>query len=235
MQHLQSNFASSLHRLFRLDKKSKAHFDHRSVDIWVSPEAQRSLQWTQQDWIEISGAPANAQVSVDVRGAGVASIVMQHDYLLDPFQILLVLDDDFQIPNLVLPHKLELTASMQNQGIATRIVALMAHRAAARGFARIKVDALCNASSEQSRANNGAYTFARLGFDRDLPEEIVAMLPESLEERRTVIDLVQDDAGTTFWRENASAGPMIFDLGANSRSWTTLRGYLRVKKIRIIK
>lgn len=162
-------------------------------------------------------------------------MVLQHDCLLDPFQILLVFDDDFQTPNLVLPQKLELTTSMQNQGIATRVVALMAHRAAARRFARITVDALWNASSEQLRANNGAYTFARLGFDRELQKELVAMLPESLEERRTVIDLVQDDAGTAFWRENARGGPMTFDLRAHSRSWTTLQGYLRAKKIRIIK
>jgi hypothetical protein len=113
------------------------------------------------------------------------------------------------------------------------MVATMANTARRLGFATIEGDMLTGPQTQESPSHNGAYTFARLGFDCEIPSEVRAGLPEYLHECRTLAQLFDQPGGADHWRRNASSARMIFYLSEGSSSWPLLNSYLTRYKIRI--
>jgi hypothetical protein len=72
---------------------------------------------------------------------------------------------------------------------------------------------------------NGFYTWARYGFEAELPVDMQAALPDSLSGVTTLNELMQND-GAVWWEENGVGLEMIFDLAENSSMMRTLLRYL---------
>lgn len=72
---------------------------------------------------------------------------------------------------------------------------------------------------------NGYYTWARYGFDAELPVRVREALPPSLLRARTLNELMQQ-GGADYWKRLGLESEMIFDLRPNSSSIQTLQAYL---------
>jgi len=182
----------------------------------------------------LAGAPVGSEVNVDMWGKAINIVVVNDKFIANPLSISILFDRDSNRPLELLPHKLEVVTNLQGQGLASRMVALTAHTAARLGFSKIIGNALLIEDSEHSTKHNGAYTFARLGFDCPLSDEIIGNLPTELANCRLLTELVSSSRGVEFWRHNAHSIPVQFDLLPNSRSWVVLKSYLAEKNIRII-
>ena len=72
---------------------------------------------------------------------------------------------------------------------------------------------------------NGYYTWARYGFDAELPARVREELPPSFASVRTLNELLQQ-GGAPYWKKHGLESEMIFDLRPNSSTIQTLQGYL---------
>lgn len=81
-------------------------------------------------------------------------------------------------------------------------------------------------------ANNGFYTWVRLGFDSPIAKISTfarAGIEEKFPEAKYLSDLMKTEAGREFWRENGASVSLTFDLADGSRSMTTLNEYVDAK------
>ena len=72
---------------------------------------------------------------------------------------------------------------------------------------------------------NGFYTWARYGFEADLPENRKRLLPNELAGITTLNELMQF-GGAKWWDDNGLGLEMTFDLSSNSSMMKTLLQYL---------
>lgn len=114
-------------------------------------------------------------------------------------------------------------------GIGTRLLAHQAATAESLGVLYLAAEA---AGSPGSTVN-GYYTWARLGFDGLIPEQVRAQLPSEWRAARTVLDLIERPGGAVWWRTHGRTYNATFDLRPGSRSWRVLQGYTLRKGIAI--
>ncbi|CAB3752468.1 hypothetical protein LMG29542_01764 [Paraburkholderia humisilvae] len=225
---------SNLQRWMYMDAQSRALFDLTKVHIYINPSVRQAFDWSESDWKLLSGAPSGSTVSVDCVGGVVSMLIANDEMLVNPFMLPLTFDEARR-PHRIFPQKLEVSSRHQVKGVATRMVALCANTATALGFRQIELQAIQSAESTTAMRHNGAYTFARLGFDGAISDEVVRKLPSELKGCRRLLDLVETPSGVKFWREHADSTAMSFDLSPGSRNWAALRRYLNEKRIRVIK
>ena len=111
--------------------------------------------------------------------------------------------------------------SMQRKGLGLRIFSRQVENAGLLGVDRIETTA------GRRGGENGYYTWPRFGFDAPLPRKIMANLPLGLEHARTVLDLMEDEKGRLWWKEQGVTIKVVFDLAERSRCRAVFRKYLR--------
>lgn len=110
-------------------------------------------------------------------------------------------------------------------GAGTRIFANQVRAAIDAGFETLRA----TAERQDSLGYNGYYTWSRLGYDAELPDHILAHLPEELGNARLVSDLMATEAGRAYWKEYGETLEMTFDLRDGSLSRRILDAYLQAK------
>lgn len=74
--------------------------------------------------------------------------------------------------------------------------------------------------------HNGYYTWARLGFNADIPKSLRDKLPEQLKSAQDLADLMETEHGREWWKQHGSDIAVKFDLSDNGKSIRILRAYL---------
>ena len=179
-----------------------------------------------REYAGLAGAPRNAYVEIGAlagqlyieMGDAVAASYRGHYYIHRAAGRVVVLNDGFQIRY----------PAMQGRGLGLRIFQRQAAAAAALGVARIELVA------GRRRSENGYYTWPRFGFDAPLPARLQPTLPLGLRDAETVLDLMGCEAGRLWWREHGVPLGVAFDLASGSRCWAVLRGYVRVRREKIL-
>jgi hypothetical protein len=80
---------------------------------------------------------------------------------------------------------------------------------------------------------NGYYTWARLGFEGEIPEVVIARLPLAWQGARYVLDLMVDVERRASWRAHGAAFEGTFDLRSGSKSLAVLGAYTSDRGISI--
>lgn len=113
------------------------------------------------------------------------------------------------------------------EGMGTRMMGSTLFTSSELGIKEVQLNAA-------GRPDNGYYTWARLGFDGDLPEKIRQAAERSgFHGVRTVQDIFAQDGGREWWLENGVGIKMKFDLDPDSASMKSFSNYLVEKGIRL--
>lgn len=111
--------------------------------------------------------------------------------------------------------------------IARLILHLVATTAHANRFTSLVAAGSKFPATAVTPATNGYYTYPKYGFNEAIPAAVLALItPQqnaALQGRVTVLDLMTDDVGRTFWKANGvQLNKMVFDLTPGSISWRQL-------------
>lgn len=198
----------------------------------------------------ITGAPDGAIVTLNV--AETAVFTIRHEMLAIPAERIIVQNGagGFFVQNN------DLLLKRTGEGIGTRMFAHQASKANALGFAGISLFAGVGVDERNGQGLNGRYSWARCGFDADLPytyeggqkyirtfgikDDIatqrraawLSAWPQELRHAIRVRDVMQSEAGQRWWRKCPDGGTMDFDFSDGSR-WEVLDAYLVEKGIQI--
>ncbi|OGT21500.1 MAG: hypothetical protein A2342_09505 [Gallionellales bacterium RIFOXYB12_FULL_54_9] len=113
------------------------------------------------------------------------------------------------------------------EGIGTRMMGSTLLTSSELGIKEVQLNAA-------GRPDNGYYTWARLGFDGELPEKIRQAAERSgFHGVGTVQDIFTQDGGREWWLENGVGMKMKFDLDPDSVSMKSFSNYLVEKEIRL--
>ncbi|MBN1393746.1 MAG: hypothetical protein JW959_01760 [Pirellulales bacterium] len=175
----------------------------------------------ENEYAGLAGAPDDAQVQIGaLRGAlylemGKPAAYRGYYYIRRVAGKLALLNDGFHI----------FSAGLRGRGLGLRIFLRQVQSAGELGIRRIDTVA------GRRRGENGYYTWPRYGFDAPLPERLRGILPPPLETHRTLLDLMESEAGRQWWREHGGTIRATFHLAPHSRSQWALGRYLQSKKI----
>jgi GNAT superfamily N-acetyltransferase len=103
-------------------------------------------------------------------------------------------------------------SGQQKKGIGTNMVRQQISFAEEHGIDRLST------SAARARNTNGYYTWARLGYDAELPSILTNKLPRNLQGAANVSDLMKTPEGRAWWKRNGVSMHMEFDLKPGSLS-----------------
>lgn len=114
----------------------------------------------------------------------------------------------------------------QGKGIGTSVLSGQVTNLRAAGFDRMELRAM------RGKNMNGYYTWARLGYDADLPVRFIPDRPPNLQSATRISDLMRTQEGRNWWKENGATTNMSFDLDENSQSSRVLDAYTEARSER---
>ena len=117
----------------------------------------------------------------------------------------------------------ELFLKNKGTGKGTAIVTEMVRQAEKNGFETIKLIG----GGTKGDSMNGYYSFARLGFDAELPDTTVKKAKDSGIVASRISDLMKTKEGRDFWKENGYAIEMTFRVHEGSESRKALESYTK--------
>lgn len=124
---------------------------------------------------------------------------------------------------------IEVRQEYQGSGIGTELFTRSVEALQRAGFARIDAYA---AGSAADPVHNGYYTWPRLGYDAQLPANLLEKLPPGLRGATTVQSLISTPEGLAWWKANGKSTYVSFDLSAGSPSMRVLEQYLAERSAR---
>ncbi len=173
-----------------------------------------------REYAGLAGAPDDARVEIGAGGGelyvemGKSGAYRGYYYVRRAAARLVLLNDGFHV----------IDERLRGRGFGLRVLHRQARNAARLGLRRIETVA------GRRRGENGYYTWPRYGFDAPLPAHVRRLLPPELDGARTLLDLMESPDGRRWWRARGATVRAVFDLSAGSRSWKTLRCYVRSKR-----
>ncbi len=215
------------------DKVSRQYFDAKSVrtEVYGLPN---DLQLGSVDLVSLSGAPRNSIVQCSgIGGVAINVVVGNEDYFEDPFTLTLTRGNDQTWEAKV--HYLRLKRDFRRMGLSARMFACTARAACRLGIAVLRMHGLHIEASQTptSETWSGVHAALALGWDAWLADRIRDRLPESLRGAQTVRQLLEGDAGRSWWKENPSSLDLFFDATHGSDCMRRLNAYTNSKRIRI--
>ena len=172
-------------------------------------------------WGLLVGAPDDATVAVNAEPGSrpVLRVTVSHAWYDGPAIRYLARDDASRVG--IVNAEFHLRPEWQRRGIGTRVLAHQVRAGHQVGVAYL----VTAAAGGPGGSMNGYYTWALLGFDQRLPDDLVPRLPARLSDARFVLDLMEDAEGREWWRRNGRAYEGTFSLADGSRSLRVLRAY----------
>lgn len=114
----------------------------------------------------------------------------------------------------------------QRHGLGARSVAIELQEIARHGIRSVG----CMAAGP-SNDHIGYYAWPLLGFDGELEQRDIDLLPADLAHCRTLNELFLEPHGARHWRRHGRALAVFFDLAPDSASWSILRAYMEDRGI----
>ena len=124
------------------------------------------------------------------------------------------MEPKFAFQNCVVPE------IAQRKGLATWMLKEQVVAARSFGFEKIFDYA------DDREGRNGYYTWPRLGFDKELSEKDISLLPDEFKLFTRLSDLMEDPRAREWWQRNGFALKLTFDSSPESRSMHLLNAAL---------
>jgi hypothetical protein len=220
----------------RRDAITKQWFDSDTVTVEIAPELEG---WLHADSLKrLSGAPKDSLVKVSYIENAI-ELRVQNSVLLAEDMVRLVVQSKAGYEFLLKNAAFVLSPRLRKLGIGTRSFAIEVTEATSLGlFSKITTSAIGSPESlnpeDSDNQYNGVYSWARLGFDAEIPKDVCSHCSGHLLSYTRVNELMADQRGRSIWAEHASSLEMEFLLAEDSSSWKLLRSYLDEKQIRIL-
>lgn len=219
-----------------MDEITRKWFDVATVQVRRAPELHG---WhSDEELIRLSGAPKGSRLDVTLTSdARIELRVQNRDLLCEPLVRRISQSNEggyiFEIHNAAFVLRPE----FRRQGIGSRSVAIELHEARRLAhFQKVTVSAVGDqTSSTGAMAMVGYYTWACMGFNAELPRDLLhhPSLPKHCRDCTDMIDLLQTNEGQLFWLSFGRSIHLEFQLKEPSRSWDHFRRYAKDRSIEV--
>ena len=205
------------------------HAPSKAMQLSVAQQAAALFTSPQPDevWGRLVGAPDGATVHVlpwEVESRPALRLELHHAWLEGPALRVVFQDSD---GDTAIYNEFMRVRDDAPDGVGTRILAHQVRAARALGVAYLAADA----EGSPTGTFNGYYTWARLGFNGDVPAGVARALPQQFRDVTDLLDLLDRPGGATWWRANGRSFFGTFDLSDGSRSLRVLADYTSGKGI----
>ena len=177
-----------------------------------------------QELLELAGAPHGSTVEMLAYSERVTvkvKVKSGHSY----WTIQARKDLDGKL-NLEMPE-IEIQRAKQGTGIGRGVFRRIIHQAQSLDFHRITL--LAARDDRRAKPMFGYKVWPKFGFDGEIPDRFLAMLPKELQAAKTISDLYVTPGGREWWEKNGGSVRLAFDLKGDSLSWVIWRAYLATK------
>ncbi|HEX5342691.1 MAG TPA: hypothetical protein VFX55_09370 [Duganella sp.] len=220
-------------------------FDAATTEVHWAQGLKDVLEWTDEEVIRLSGAPARSTLSIarfdldEDEGTGIR-LTVQNPILLDEPMIrdVIITEKGIVVSHIVRNQIFNLRPEFRGMKLGPRSCAIEISQAKEFDFDFIDVWAVGNAASSKDRqdqfAMSGFAVWPRLGFDGDIPTQVLAKMPPSLSQRglTKVSQLMAFKEGVEFWDVHGDECRLRFDL-SDATCWKTLNSYLMISNIQV--
>jgi hypothetical protein len=225
----------------RSNHEPVTHLDNASSGAMKSAEMQQHLfgrQLNSHELMDIVGAPSYAKTTVATAGSDglviswdVPKSKLPNNHYQNPGTAsalrVVTKDDDGNLA--MINHFLDIQKSGRGKGV--RIFAKQVKSAMELGITKIKTSASGSAEDEHY---NGYYTWAKLGYNLEIPNHLREQAKKSgFGDVTNTHELFSEPGGIQWWRENGHEAEGIFDLTPGSDSLKMLHGYMKAKGISV--
>jgi hypothetical protein len=207
-------------------------FDTTKVKVEVGAGVPAVFEET--DYIRLSGAFSGSSVQVEVSGTSI-SMDVKH-----PAVRKMRREISFDITSgrwFVYNSKFRIRPEYWGQDLAARSIFTQARAAQALGFDRLSTYAVGNFQSASNPLKeerwSGYWVWPRLGFDGDIPADVVSRLSPPFQHFKRVSQLMQTEAGADEWHRQGDDIAVRFELAAGSVSWQLIERYTLERGIRV--
>lgn len=178
---------------------------------------------SQSELAQLSGAIDGSLLSVLQSGADYLNIFIENSDIYQSMVRTLMIENN----QLILKNETQiLKDNARGKGIAVFALREQIRAAKRLNISKIKTFAVGDASHEYY---NGYYTWARFGFNADIPPQLRKKLPKHLTSATDIADLMSTKEGRAWWKNNGSDINLTFDLSDNSKSIKIFQQYLLEK------
>ncbi|RXV64129.1 hypothetical protein D1006_40705 [Burkholderia stabilis] len=208
------------------DALTRAHFTGRSV-VHVDPGIRDfPINLARVPWLV--GALDGSEIHVVKDGCSYVFEVT-HPWLEGPMTRVLWQDADTGQLTYMANETFFLLPEHQGQGLGARSCAVEVTEVARLGIQFLG----CWAAGRPGSADVGYYVWPALGFDAELGEAEIALLPAHLQHCSTLNALFLEADGAAYWRVHGSPRYVSFRLEQGSTSWDILNAYLQENGIEL--
>jgi GNAT superfamily N-acetyltransferase len=206
----------------------------RAIKAAAVPSSTAKLVYADEGWQEVAkkaiGKPISAKQAINLAGApdGAASITTGSDLIVvsvksDRFEMTRTIQRGADGKPVLRAEAFHVAADHQGQGIGADAFGRMVQESRRLGISRITTYAA------RGPDENGYWTWARFGYDVEIPANIRTTLPASLSGAERISDLMMTPEGSDWWKTHGRSIDMSFDLTPGSRSMEIWEAYLRAK------
>jgi hypothetical protein len=182
-----------------------------------------------EEWGHLAGMPDGATIHVvpwEVEGRPAVRLEIHHPWLDGP-ALRIVYQD--QAGRTAVYNEFMRVRDDAPDGVGTRILMHQVRAARTLGVAYVAADA----EGSPFGTLNGYYTWARLGFNGEIPSSVRAKMPPTLRDALDLLDLMDRPGGAAWWKANGRTFYGVFELRDGSRSVKTLDDYTSGRGIAI--
>lgn len=132
-------------------------------------------------------------------------------------------------------HFVKIELGFRRRGIAARMFWCMARACDKLGIKAIHSHGLAaSAKNSDSKEDwSGAVAGVALGFDAQMPDDLIEALPASLQHLRFLRNVIETEVGEKWWKDNPRTLKFTFDPRPGSKSMEILGVYIRRNRIHL--
>lgn len=214
------------------DAITKVWFNHATVQVYREPNVPDVFD--DEALVGLCGAFSDSRVLVNFTGMFLQLEVIHPAVRLMRRELSYDLDAGKWV---VFNAKLRLQPDYWGRDLGVRSIALQARAAQALGVGHLATFAVGDFSTASNPRKedrwSGYIVWPKIGFDADIPADMLHRLPAAQAAARRLSDLMASSEGQDWWLRNGSDIAVRFDLASGSVSWRLLERYTSERGIRV--
>lgn len=215
------------------DQISRQFFNQEDIELIVDPSVnddEFDVLNNERILARLCGAPDGSQILVS-RGSGgkdTFNLKVKNPLFLYPSEYFII-NNGGELSFELAVDSIYVRKEFQDQGIGVRSLMLSIRQAKELGFNAVTLEAAGSAANRNMFF--GYHVWPSLGFDAELPTQILERLPLDLQAGTRLSDLMQSVKGDDWWYDNGISLHLSFELRDDSVSWHLLKEYADGKEI----